>query len=246
MLAEGDDGPLIPSMAVASIIQKSLLGEAPPPGARAATQELELSDYEKIFAGRAIRVGTRTTDFYGPIYAELLGSAWHDLPAEIRAMHDVTIEVVAEGRGSVERGRSPLARMAAAVIGFPKAAADTEVRVNFEVKDGVETWTRTFGDASFFSRQFLGRGRSDALLCEQFGPLTFAMALVLNDGRLSLVMRRWAIFGVPLPMWLCPRSNSYESVEDGRFRFHVEISHPLTGLIVRYQGWLVPVQKNPS
>ena len=31
-----------------------------------------------------------------------------------------------------------------------------------------------------------------------------------------------------------------ESAEDGRFNFHVEISHPLTGLIVRYRGWLVP------
>ena len=27
-------------------------------------------------------------------------------------------------------------------------------------------------------------------------------------------------------------------VEDGRFRFHVEIAHPWFGLIVRYQGWL--------
>ncbi|RUU44713.1 DUF4166 domain-containing protein [Mesorhizobium sp. M6A.T.Ca.TU.002.02.2.1] len=41
-------------------------------------------------------------------------------------------------------------------------------------------------------------------------------------------------------MWLCPRSTSFESVENGRFRFHVEISHPLTGLIVRYRGWLEP------
>jgi hypothetical protein len=41
-------------------------------------------------------------------------------------------------------------------------------------------------------------------------------------------------------MWLCPRSTSYDTVEDGRFRFHVEISHPLTGMIVRYRGWLEP------
>jgi len=47
--------------------------------------------------------------------------------------------------------------------------------------------------------------------------------------------------GIPLPMWLCPRSNTYETVEDGKFRFHVEIGHMLTGLIVRYRGWLVPV-----
>ena len=101
-----------------------------------------------------------------------------------------------------------------------------------------ETWTRTFGDQSFSSHQFAGRGRSEQLLCESFGPLTFAMALVPEGERLKLVLRRWSAFGIPLPMWLCPRSNSFETVEDGRFRFHVEISHPLLGLIVRYRGSL--------
>ena len=41
-----------------------------------------------------------------------------------------------------------------------------------------------------------------------------------------------------LPIWLCPRADAYESVENGRFHFHVEIRHPLTGLIVRYRGSL--------
>ncbi|MER8922629.1 DUF4166 domain-containing protein [Mesorhizobium sp. M0802] len=99
---------------------------------------------------------------------------------------------------------------------------------------------RTFGAHTFSSRQFAGRGRSQRLLCERFGPLSFAMALVAEQGKLSLVLRRWSFLGLPLPMWLCPRSASYESVEDGRFRFRVEISHPLTGLIVRYRGWLEP------
>jgi hypothetical protein len=41
-------------------------------------------------------------------------------------------------------------------------------------------------------------------------------------------------------MWLCPRSKAWEETEAGRFRFHVEIGHPLTGLILRYKGWLEP------
>ncbi len=72
------------------------------------------------------------------------------------------------------------------------------------------------------------------------------MALVSEDDRLKLVLRGWNILGLPLPMWLCPRSTSHESVEDGRFRFHVEISHPLTGLIVRYRGWLEPADSHGS
>ena len=43
-----------------------------------------------------------------------------------------------------------------------------------------------------------------------------------------------------MPMWMAPRSNSFETVAEGKFRFHVDISHPLLGLIVRYRGWLVP------
>jgi hypothetical protein len=65
------------------------------------------------------------------------------------------------------------------------------------------------------------------------------MALVLECGRLSLILRHWRAFGIPMPMFLCPRSTAHETVEDGRFRFHVEIGHRWTGLIVRYRGWLV-------
>jgi hypothetical protein len=54
------------------------------------------------------------------------------------------------------------------------------------------------------------------------------------------MLRKWRAFGMPLPKFLGPCSTAYEAVEDGRFRFHVEIGHPWTGLIVRYRGWLVP------
>jgi hypothetical protein len=66
------------------------------------------------------------------------------------------------------------------------------------------------------------------------------MAPVWDGARLSLVLRRWSVFGVALPMWLCPGSQAHETVEDGRFAFDVAISHPMTGLIVRYKGWLEP------
>jgi hypothetical protein len=88
--------------------------------------------------------------------------------------------------------------------------------------------------------QWEGRGRFDRLLCERFGPLVFGLATVLDGERLRLLVRRWTLLGVPLPMAFAPRVDSYETVVDGRFRFHVEIGHPLLGLIVRYAGWLAP------
>jgi len=239
LLAEGDDGPLIPSMAVAAIIQKLLSGEAPSTGARAATRDLELEDYEKLFASRTITTGIREQASGGaPLYERVLGAAWLRLPAEIRAIHSVHSHLIAEGRADVERGRGALVQLIAWMMAFPKAGRDLPLTVQFTAKDGVETWTRDFAGQRFFSRQFAGRGRSEFLLCESFGPLKFAMALVARNRELHLVLRRWSFLRVPMPMWLCPRSQAFESVEGGRFRFYVEIRIPLIGLIVRYKGWL--------
>jgi saccharopine dehydrogenase-like NADP-dependent oxidoreductase len=243
MVAEGDDGPFIPSMAAEAIIRRCLDGRRPQPGARPATNDLELADYDALFARRAIVTGRRESSPACdalPLYRRLLGEAYARLPAPLQAMHDLDGAMVAEGSATVERGGSLLARVAAALIGFPQAGTNVPVKVEFKSENGCETWRRTFGGRSFFSTQEQGRGRFEWLLCERFGPLNAGMALVLDDGRLRLIVRRWSLFGIPMPLWLAPRGDSYEYAEDGRFHFHVEIAHPLTGPIVRYRGWLVP------
>jgi hypothetical protein len=240
LLAEGKDGPLIPSMAVAAITNRILAGQSPAPGARAATRDLELEGYEALFAGRAISTGIRDKTAPGDsLYQRILGSAHDSLPAEIRALH---VAVAAEGEASVERGRGFLARTVAGIVGFPRTTARTPVRVTFDRFHGRETWTRAFGATSFRSEQFAGSGRSDRLLVERFGALEFAMALVVEGPKLSLKPRRWTALGVLMPMWLAPVSDASEYVDDGVFQFSVEIRHPLIGLIVRYRGWLRPVR----
>jgi hypothetical protein len=237
MLAEGDTGPLIPAIPAVGLIRRVLAGKAPAAGARAAWQDVSLDDYAPLFAAHGIRTGIRDGG-PGPLYARVLGSAWEDLPPPLRAMHDITGTAVAEGWARVDRGRGMLARLAAAVIGFPAAADRVPVRVEFSLRDGVETWTRQFGTRRFASDQYAGTGAEEGLIWERFGRLRFAMALVSEPSRLSLVLCGWRAFGVPLPLFLAPRGTAFESVEDGQFQFHVEISHPLTGLIVRYRGGL--------
>jgi hypothetical protein len=65
------------------------------------------------------------------------------------------------------------------------------------------------------------------------------MALVPDGNKFRLIQRGWRVFGIPLPMALAPRGDTFESEDNGRFRFHVEIGFPWTGPIVRYRGWLV-------
>lgn len=239
LLAEGADGPLIPSMAVQALVLKHLSGAPPQAGARACVDDLELEDYERLFASRTIYTGFRRAQRNGALlYERILGDAWNDLPPTIREMHSGISS--AEGRGRVDRGGSPVAWLAGALMSFPPAGVNLPVRVTFEQTPSGEVWRRTFGKHSFQSHQYDGRGKSERLIVERFGALEFAMALVVEGGRVRLVTRRWSAFGVPLPMWLAPRSNAHEREENGAFHFFVEISHPLTGLIVRYEGWLKP------
>jgi hypothetical protein len=240
LLAEGNDGPLIPSMAVEALVRRSLSGQKPVPGARPATRDLELEDYETIFLGRTIYTGVREETEEADqklLYPRHLGSAWKSLPEPLKKLH---ASQVAEGRATVQAGRNLLARLAAQLFGFPDAGQDIPVRVSFQRNNDAELWTRTFAGKSFSSLQSEGHGFSERLLSEQFGLFNFAFALMAKAGKMSLVLRRWSILGISLPLWFAPRGNSYEYVERDRFCFDVEITHPLTGLIVHYQGWLVP------
>jgi len=240
MIAEGDDGPLIPSMAAEAIIRRRLDGHRPASGARAATRDLELSDYEALFARRRIASGIRETPPPAtPLYRRLLDNAYAQLPPPIQAMHDLTDTLVAEGIATIERGRGVVARVIAAVMGFPPPGNDVPIKVQFTLRDGREIWRRDFADHRFVSTQEEGRGRFERLLCERFGASAFGIALLRESGRLRLVIPRWSVFGIPLPRTLAPFGNVYESAEDGRFHFHVEINMPLIGPIAGYRGWLV-------
>jgi hypothetical protein len=221
---------------VAALVKRMLEGRRPAPGARPAAEDVELTDYEEIFAGLDIRTGVRDEPQPGAsLYRRLMGEAFDRLPAPLQALHEPGEGVAFEGRADVARSANPLANLAANLIGFPKAGSDVAVRVDFTVRDGRETWTRTFAGRRFSSVQEAGPA---ALLTEWFGPQAFDLAILEKDGVLSLVMRGWRFLSLPMPRALGPRITSYESAEGGRFNFHVEIGLPVIGRLVRYDGWL--------
>jgi hypothetical protein len=63
----------------------------------------------------------------------------------------------------------------------------------------------------------------------------------MDDARLRLIVRGWSLFDIPLPRFLAPSCDAHEHETDARFHFDVAISHPWTGLIVHYRGWLTPL-----
>ena len=241
LLAEGNDGPMIPSMAIEVIIRAMLLGSTPAAGARSAIHDISLDDYETIFKRRTIYTGRReklATYNSLPLYRRILQDQWKSLPIAVRDLHDLQISKSVEGKALVERGKGIIVAVIAALFRFPQFGTHVPVRVDFMLKDGQEIWQRVFAGKSFRSIQFEGRGRYENLICEKFGLITFGLAVVIDGKKLSLVLRRWNFLGLPLPLFLAPRGYAYETEETGKFHFHVEISLPVVGLIVRYQGWL--------
>lgn len=241
LLAEGDDGPYIPSMAIEALVRKIVDGERPADGARSAIRALELDDYERLFRDRSIYTGFREgAQPDAPPYRQVLGSALDDLPAPVRSIHDATRRRIWSGRARVRRGSGVIAGIISRLIGFPPATQDIEVSVEMSPERGGERWTRCFGGKRFSSFQWPGAGRNDCLMMERFGIVTVALALVVEDSRLHLVPRHWSCLGVPLPAFFMPRGNSLETVRGDRFCFDVEIAAPLIGLIVAYDGVLEP------
>jgi len=242
MVAEGDDGPFIPSMAAAAILRHVLAGKRPLSGARAAVCELELGDYEEQFAPRRIASGVRddtATAPSAPFFPRVLGDAWDRLPEVVRAVHARGPRRW-EGMATVERGSSIFARVLAALFGFPRAAAAVPIAVDIARHDGAERWRRSFGERGFSSDLSPGRGRWERLIVERFGPFAFGIALVLEGANLRYVIRRWSLFGISLPSAWAPGGATREFDDAGRFGFDVEIRHRFIGLMVRYKGWLAP------
>lgn len=241
LLAEGDDGPFIPSMAAEIIVRKVKAGQMPAPGARSGVTEIELADYEALFVRHAISTGVREAPGEGtPVFARVLGAAWRELPGQIRAVHEVGETARRwQGVAQVRRGRNPLGRMIAGLFGFPRAGSDVPVSVTMVPENGAERWTRRFGVRTMTSVLREGSSREAHLLVERFGPVSVSMALVRDGEALRYVLRGWRLFGVPMPRWLGPGTETAERVDEaGGVRFEVTITHPLGGLLVGYEGWL--------
>ena len=239
MVAEDDDGPFIPSMAVEILVRKLVSGTAPDAGARPALRELTLSDYHRAFADRRIYTGMRRHgDGATGIFRAVLADSLDTLPRSLRDFHTVAGDSRWHGTATVHAARNPVARLLARLFRLPLRSEEVPVRVCVERRADAERWIREFGKASFSSTLRVGSGKDDYLVCERFGWVTVSLALVIRERRLYFVPRRWRIGIVRLPGFLLPRGNSYEFDLDGRFAFNVRFEVPVVGLIAAYEGSL--------
>ncbi len=237
LIAEGDDGPIIPAKACEAIIRKWMAGDRPTTGARPATHELSLDDFNAVFQPHNITHGFRSGTNGASAFETVLGNAFGTLPETVQHLHRGQSGVWA-GDAQVKGPANPLGHLAAFMAGIKIKSGRQPVEFTLTCDGDKEVWERNFGGNKFLSKLTPGKGRNQYLMMERFGFLSIAMALVNDGDTLRFIPRRWFAFGVPLPNFLLPKGDTFEFEQDARFHFDVKLSAPLIGRIAEYKGWL--------
>ena len=241
LVAEGDDGPYVPTLPAAALVRQMLHAETPAAGAYSGDQIIDLKALAPEFAKLKITYGLQHDAIGLPVYEAVMGEAYDKFLPSIQELHRTGAGRYFAGRCRVTRGRNPLSHIVAAVVGFPKSAEDISVSVTVTPTEAGETWTRDFGGQRFSSHHSLGKGRWARHVTERFGPMAVHMAILEEDGKLRIKTRGWSIFGLPLPKFLRPGGDVFETQDaEGRFVFHVDLVAPLFGRLCKYEGYLVP------
>jgi hypothetical protein len=237
LIAEQGQGPFIPAAAAAALVRKMAGGEAPRPGAYPCLGILGVDEILDVVAHLPVFTLARRKD-WSDLFALALHRDFAAVPEPIRIIHQRSRCFSASGQCDVDHGANPIARLIGALFRLPRAGRDLPLTVKFIARGGSETWERTF--AGRIMRSQLSRGRIPGEIKERFGPFTFAIRLRWDGERLQYEMAGGRFLGVRLPRALLPRSDAFESVENGVFRFDVRLGLPVIGLLAHYRGWLKP------
>jgi len=239
LIAEGDDGPRIPALPAVALVRKMLRGDTPKPGAYTGDELIGLSDLAPEFAQLDITYGLQYDGADLPPYEKVMGAAYADLSPAVQALHRTGTGREFAGRCTVTRGKNPLSHIVAAIMGFPKSGDDVPVTVTVTPDATGELWTRQFGKSTFSSHHRDGTGKWSRHVTESFGPMSVHMAILEEGGRMRMNTKGWSFLGIPLPPFLRPGGDVYETQDaKGRFVFHVDLKAPIFGRLCKYEGWL--------
>lgn len=234
LIAEQGDGPYIPTVMARTLLRNL---QRVPPGARACLAEASRAEVEAAMADLAISFAQDETPQPALIQAAL-AEQWQQLPPAVQAIHDVQDIEQFSGTAQVTRGGSLIARLAGGLSGFPPAAERVALTVSKTRSEAGEVWQRNFAGRVMRSQVTPAAG---GRIRERFGPFTYELDLLVEDGCLRFQVRRGWLLGVPLPRFMLAASDSREYVEDGILHFDVTLGAPLGGgLMVRYRGQLRP------
>ncbi|WP_019960275.1 DUF4166 domain-containing protein [Woodsholea maritima] len=178
-----------------------------------------------------------------PLYAQVLGAAWEDIPAITRHLHSPDPIVTFAGEVEVRRGTSPLTRILAQTMGLPQAGHHRARITVSRGDDGDEILERRYGETILTTRQYLITRGKKQFLGEAFGPFRLRFDLCGHGAGIDFMLSSVKAWSIPLPRAMALSVKASERVGEGqegqaRHCFDVEVSLPGLGRLIAYQGWL--------
>jgi len=241
LIAPDGQGPKIPVQPVVVMLEAIRAGSVAP-GARPCVGIVPLASLEAKLHALGIATAREVRPIV-PLFRRVLGRNFDRMPASLRALHSHHGEARYQGLADIDGPDGLMAQVASWIAGFPPAGRDVPVRVDIAADPDRETWTRTFATRSF--KSLLTPAQDGRHVFEQFGPLSFRLALAVQNGELLYPVASGRAFGlVPIPRFLLPESITRE-LEDsnGCFRFDVRVQLRSGRRIVHYRGRL---ERSPS
>lgn len=168
------------------------------------------------------------------LYEQVLGADYERLPSAVQRFHRLNGHTVLHGWVEIGAPESTLARCLAICLGAPTCASSGPLCFELDSGRDTETWTRHFPSQSMTSRM----RRVACQLEERLGAATLRFKLTVQDGKLSMELKKMRFFGVPCPGWLMPQIVAEETGTDTRLHFHVTATLPLAGAVAHYRGHL--------
>lgn len=132
-----------------------------------------------------------------------------------------------------------IGRRLAIRLGVPATAGPHRLEVSIYSEGGVLHWLRSFNGLSQFHSEFRPVGRyPTGHWIERSGFLTLILGVDVLAGGWHWVHKSTRLLGIPLPQALVPTTLASKRIDQGLYRFSVEVRAPGLGKLFAYSGAL--------
>lgn len=167
------------------------------------------------------------------LFPSRLGRDFVHLDPELQWVHGGESRDL-RGTATVQRGTSVIAKILSMLTSLPPALENAPIRVQIDIKDDKECWTRTYaGKHRMTSTLF----RDGSCLVERLGPASLTFRLVERAAGIDWRLEHVSMFGIPLSArWF--QISARVDVQNGRYHFLIDSTLRGIGRIVCYEGLL--------
>jgi hypothetical protein len=174
------------------------------------------------------------------VVEEWFGKCIHELHPLLQRLHRTG--GVLSGRVQVSFGdgmAGVFGKRLATRLGVPNTSGSHHLQVAIHSSEGALHWARSFNGRSEFISKFNPYGQyPDGHWIERSGPLTLELGVKIQAGGWHWEHRKTRLLGILIPKPFLPTTIASKSIEQGRYRFSVEVKAPLLDRLLAYSGTL--------